>query len=231
MTPSSVSQPFSQIRDVSLREQVVEQVRAAIIEGRLRPGDHITEATLTQQLGVSRTPVREALILLESEGLVVATRNRGCFVRAFNTQDVYDIFSMRTALENFAAELTINQLGMGDYAHLRDLITRQRAAIAANDFKNVRTIDMSFHRYLVESGKNPLMIRHWQEIVAQIAALLYIRAEAFPDYDETLVMRDHGSIVDAYEARDLDAVRAANIQINNRVASECAEAVSRGKSA
>jgi len=63
---------FSQVRASNLREQVVEQVRAAIIQGHLKPGDHIIEASLTKQLGVSRTPVREALILLEREGLVVA---------------------------------------------------------------------------------------------------------------------------------------------------------------
>jgi DNA-binding GntR family transcriptional regulator len=218
---------FSQIQPVSLREQVVEQVRAAIIEGRLRPGDHIAETTLTQQLGVSRTPVREALILLEREGLVTATRNRGCFVRAFNAQDVDDIFSMRTTLENFAAELIINQLDDDDFAHLRESIARQRDAIEARDFKHVRAIDMRFHRYLVERGRNPLMIRHWQEIVAQIAALLYVRAEALPDYDEYLAIRDHQSILDAYMVRDLDAVRACNTRINARVAAECAGAMGR----
>lgn len=95
---------LSQIRPISLREQVVEQVRTAIIEGRLKPNDHITEATLTSQLGVSRTPVREALILLEREGLVVESPNRGCFVRAFTEGDIRDIFSMRTTLENFAGD-------------------------------------------------------------------------------------------------------------------------------
>jgi DNA-binding GntR family transcriptional regulator len=91
---------FSQIRAVSLREQVAEQIRIAIIEGRLKPNDHIVESQLTEQLGVSRTPVREALILLESESLVVSIPNRGCFVRAFSTDDVRALFSMRIVLEN-----------------------------------------------------------------------------------------------------------------------------------
>src|SRR5262245_8599312 len=134
---------FSQIHAVSLREQVVEQIRTAIIEGRLKPGDHIVEASLTQSLGVSRTPVREALILLEQDGLVVSHPYRGCFVRDFTVADIAGIFSMRTTLENFAAELIIDRLGEDDYRHLEDLIQRQQTAIGSADFRTVRSLDMS----------------------------------------------------------------------------------------
>jgi GntR family transcriptional regulator, rspAB operon transcriptional repressor len=70
-------QLLNEIRPINLREQVVEQVKTAIIEGQLKPGDHMVEASLTKQLGVSRTPLREALILLEREGLVESFPNRG----------------------------------------------------------------------------------------------------------------------------------------------------------
>jgi DNA-binding GntR family transcriptional regulator len=212
---------FSQIQAVSLRQQVVEQIRTAIIEGRLKPNDHIVESSLTQQLGVSRTPVREALILLEQDGLVVSFPNRGSFVRNFTSQDVADIFSMRTSLENFAGELIIEQLEEEDYHYLEDLIARQRSAIANSDYKVVRSLDMSFHQYIVNRGNHGLLIRNWQQIVAQIAAVLYLRAEAVPDYDEYLAIRDHTAIVQAYRQRDLAALTALNRQINQRVAGEC----------
>lgn len=216
---------FSQIQAVSLRQQVVEQIRTAIIEGRLKPNDHIVENSLTQQLGVSRTPVREALILLEQDGLVVSHPHRGVFVRNFTTQDVADIFSMRTALENFAGELIIDKLTEHDYRHLEQLIERQRQAITAEDYKVVRSIDVDFHAYIVNTSQHSLLIRNWKQIVAQIAAVLYLRAEAIPDYDEYLAVRDHTSIVDAYRARDLAALMAVNRQINQRVAGECHFAV------
>ena len=216
---------LSHIQPISLREQVVEQVRTAIIEGRLKPKDHITEAVLTEQLGVSRTPVREALILLEREGLVMFAPNRGSFVRAFNARDIDEIFAMRTMLENFAAELIINRLGEMEWAYLTDLIEQQRRAIQRSDFKNVRSIDMQFHRSLIHKSDNLLLARSWEEIVAQIAALLYMRAEAMPDYDEFLAARDHQSIVDGYQARDLAAVQSANRRINARVANECKQSL------
>lgn len=216
---------FRQIQAQTLREQVADQIRTAIIEGRLKPNDHITEAALTKQLGVSRTPVREAFILLEREALVIAHPNRGCFVRAFNESDVEALFSMRTTLENFAAEMNVNRFHESDYAELERLVEEQRQWVIARDFKRVRSTDMAFHQYLISSTGHPMLMRSWEEIVAQIAAVLYIRAEAIADYDEQLAMRDHGKIIEAYRSRSIDAVRAENRRINARVAGECMYAV------
>ncbi len=216
---------FAPIRTTTLRDRVVEQVRTAIIEGRLRPGDHVAEVKLTQQLGVSRTPVREALILLEREGLVVAEPNRGCFVRAFGEADVDAIFSMRTVLETFAAERVVGSLSAADFTVLDDLIAQQERFIEADDFRGVRSTDMAFHQSLVERAAHPLLERGWRELVAQIAALLYLRADAIRDYDEERAVRDHRAILGALRAGDLAAVRAQHDRINARVAAECRFAV------
>ena len=216
-----MSTSFQQIKPLSLRDEVVRQVRVAIIEGRLKPGDHIIEKNLTDELGVSRTPVREALILLEREGLVVSEPNRGSFVRVFSEDDVKYIFSMRTALENFAADLVIQTLNEADMQFLAKSIEDQRRAIEAGDFKQVRRIDMSFHQHLIERSEHPLLIGNWLELVAQIAAVLYMRAEAFPNYDEYLAIVDHTKIYEALKKRDLKTVHILNHQINERVAREC----------
>ena len=80
---------------------------------------------------------------------------------------------------------------------------------------------MAFHQYLVERARHPLLTRAWNELVAQIAAVLYLRAEAIPDYDETMVIQDHAAIVEAFRARDLNTVKAHHARINRRVALEC----------
>ncbi|MBK9123488.1 MAG: GntR family transcriptional regulator [Chloroflexi bacterium] len=218
---------FSQIRAISLRDQVAEQIRIAIIEGRLKPGDHIVEATLTEQFGVSRTPVREALIILERESLVISIPNYGCYVRAFTADDIRALFSMRVALENFAAELIVDKLDANDHAHLNDLIERQRRLIEQNNFREVRSTDMEFHRYLVTRSEHPHLMRNWQEIVAQIAAVLYLRAEGIGDYDEYLAIEDHRRILDAYIARNLAQIAHENRRINKRVEDECVLALGR----
>jgi DNA-binding GntR family transcriptional regulator len=216
---------LSQIRPINLREQVAEEIRTAIIEGRLKPNDHVTESVLTKQLGVSRTPVREALIILEQESLIVSVPNRGSYVRAFNEDDVEALFSMRTTLENFAAELIIHRLTDDDLAHLQELIDLQKAYISEGDYKQVRSTDMAFHKYLIGRSAHPVLMRNWQEIVAQVAAVLYVRAEAKPDYDEYLAIQDHTAILNAYRLRDLEQVKREHRRINDRVASECRSAV------
>ena len=204
---------LAQVRILNLREQVVERIRAAIIEGHFNPGDRITEAQLTEELGVSRTPVREALILLESEGLVQSTPNHGSMVRAFTEQDVDEIFSMRTALENMAGELIIDKLTTSDFEALYNSIALQRQTIQVGDLKKVRGIDMAFHRLLIERSEHRLLIRQWSELVAQIAAVLYLRAEAIPNYDEYQSINDHTALVQAYEARDLLRLRILNLSL------------------
>ena len=217
---------FSPIQPVSLREKVAEQIRTAIIEGRLKPNDHIVEASLTQQLGVSRTPVREALILLEREALIVSLPHRGSFVRAFDEQDVKAIFTMRTTLENFAGELVIDHLTETDFVELQQMVDRQRHYIDQDNFKLVRSTDMAFHAYLVNRSNHPVLFRNWQEIVAQIAAVLYLRAEAqLPEMDEYRAISDHLSIIGALRARDVERLRAENRRINQRVMEECILAV------
>jgi DNA-binding GntR family transcriptional regulator len=188
---------FSQIYLVSLPEQVVEQVRMAIIERGLKPNDHIVENALTKQLGVSRMSLREALILLKRDGLVISHPHWCSFMRTFSISDVEDIFTMRTTVENFAGERIIESLTEADFQQLDHVIETQRQAITASDFKWVRSIDMNFHQFIIEKNYHPMLICNWWQIVAQIAAMLYMCAEAITDYDEFLTVRDHSLIVNA----------------------------------
>ncbi len=216
---------FSEIRPITLREQIVDQVRTAIIEGRMKPADHVTEITLTKFLGVSRTPVREALILLEREGLLDFIPNRGYFVRVFSERDIREIFTLRTALENLAAELVLSRLKDEHFTDLERLIHDQTEAIKRGAMQDVRRIDMNFHQYLVEASGHTLLLKNWRSIVAQIAALLYIRADAFPTYDENIVINDHQAILAAYRTGDPANVARVNVQINQRVAEMCVAAL------
>lgn len=221
---------FLQIRPVNLREQVIEQIRTAIIEGRLRSKDHIIEKQLTDQLGVSRTPVREALILLEREGLVTAVPNRGFFVRVFSEEDVTHIFSTRTMIENFSGEITFADHECAsnvDLPYLKKSIETLQTHLTNHDLAAVRRTDMEFHRYLIQLSRHPLILRIWFELVAQIAALLHLRAATISDFDEFQIIKDHQEIVNAYAHRDLERLVCMNQEINARVSEECRHAVAR----
>src|SRR5690606_20108671 len=170
--------------------------------------------------GVSRTPIREALILLEREALIVSQPHRGRFVRVFTAEDVRSVMSMRTTLENFAAELTVGRLNEDDFNHLQSLIDAQRAYFEEQAFQRARSTDMAFHRYIINRTDHPVLMRSWQEIVAQIAALLDLRADYDPEYNERRAIEDHQAILDAYRSGDLALISAHNRRINDRVAGE-----------
>jgi DNA-binding GntR family transcriptional regulator len=93
-------------------------IRAWIVEGRLGPGDHLVEQRIAEELGLSRTPVREAVRMLASEGLVVAERHRGAIVRRLTRDDVLDLYELRSRLEGYAAELAAQRRTNADIAEI-----------------------------------------------------------------------------------------------------------------
>lgn len=105
------------------RKPVYEAIREGIIKGDLKPGEPITEGSLTQSLKVSRTPIREALIRLESEGLVKILKNKGAFIRQITPVDIAEILQLRVLLEGHAARACIRSVSMPEVAHLKKQLT------------------------------------------------------------------------------------------------------------
>ena len=100
-----------------------EQVRAAIVENRYAPGQRLIEQRLAAELGLSRTPVREALRILEAEGLVVSERNRGATVRPLSPTEVVDLYGLRIRLESYAAELAAERIADQELGALADALS------------------------------------------------------------------------------------------------------------
>ena len=210
------------IRPVTLREQVFEEIQQAILEQRLKPGDHIREHELTKLLQVSRTPVREALVLLERDGLVEIAPNRGCFVREFDAQDIREIFAMRTALEDMAAELIVGQLGPQQLAYLEGMIAKQQAAGLTGPGSLVAgMVDLEFHKYLVTLAGNSRLLRTWQAIAIQYTIVFsYLDSVATTD-GRRLAIESHQAILAAL--RDGDSARIGKINriVNTQMAERC----------
>ncbi|HSG66709.1 MAG TPA: GntR family transcriptional regulator, partial [Gammaproteobacteria bacterium] len=114
----------------SLRQKVIESLRAAVISGGLSPGQRLTERELTETLGVSRTVVREALRQLEAEGLIEVIPNRGPVVRALSAEEAEDIYRIRAVLQGLAARQFVEQ---ADAARVDDLEAALEAVVAAYD--------------------------------------------------------------------------------------------------
>lgn len=206
---------------ITLRDQVFEEIQRAILDKQLKPGDHIREQALTDLLQVSRTPVREALALLERDGLVTISRNRGCFVRSFNEVDIREIFEMRTALENFASALIIEHIQKCDFDYLEQLIQRQIELVSHPDQPEVGQLDLEFHKYLMRLAGNSRLFRTWQIIAMQYTLLFNYFEKELLRANKQLMLDSHREILAALRKRDLAQVSDVNQRVNRQVAQHC----------
>ena len=140
----------------NLREVIVERVRSEIVAGRGAPGTLYSVPALAEQMGVSTTPVREALLELSRSGLVAPLKNRGFRVQSMSLKELDDLFAMRVLLERHALEL-IAERGLTDAEPLRALAEAVRGAVAREDVSAYLSTDRAFHEALVQRADNPRM--------------------------------------------------------------------------
>jgi DNA-binding GntR family transcriptional regulator len=192
-----------------------DHVREAILAGTLQPGEMATQSGLAESLGVSRTPMREALRMLELEGLVVRESNGRVRVTPLSVAKVEELTVMRMTLETIAVRLTVPTLGNPGHAELEGLLAQMERLAVVGDWAGLQTPDRTFHRELVAGGG---------ERIVDLLGNLWQHAERYRRMsvpgsssiaDEWAVRgREHRTIVDAFEAYDADeAVRWTAVQI------------------
>jgi DNA-binding GntR family transcriptional regulator len=220
------AQTFQRIEPKTLRSEIVDSIRDAIVSGRLQPGEHLKESVVADQMSVSRIPVREAFRQLEQEGLIVSIPNQGSFIKVFEDKDIEEIFTLRAALEGLACEIVLKEekLGPADFESLDDYVARQREAIDARDFDGLTKLDMDFHEFICRKSESERLLKMWRSLRAQIQVLFHQRFRTFEWIPET-VETDHASILEALHQGDIQKAHRVHKDINARVAGECMQMV------
>jgi len=158
------SMGFSIPLSSGLRHDVRNHLRNQIFDGTLQPGDRIVESRLARELGISQTPVREALRELEQMGLVVSYPNRGASVRRLDPRDVEEMYSLRAHLEALGIARAIGVMSEDDLQALEALITGMQLAAQDDNPQRLTELDTSFHEYILERADHHLLLRTWQGI-------------------------------------------------------------------
>lgn len=148
----------------TIRGQVYELLKKRILEGEYAPGQWLQEKELAQQFSVSRSPVREALRQLASEGYLVDVPNKGMFVRVLTERDLEEIFDLRVLLENHALELAGRRLQKEDAETLRSCLTMMEAAHQAGDLKGYVELDQKLHTFFFTLGGNTLLTSTYERL-------------------------------------------------------------------
>jgi DNA-binding GntR family transcriptional regulator len=184
-------------------EETYTAIRRSILDGTLRPGERIVEQQLAEQLGVSRTPVREALLKLERENLV-ARIGRGMAVRRYSSDEVRDIYNLRAHLESFAARIAserITDAELGALTQIQDEMERDRFDTSQADL--IRTLsrdNQRFHALVVRAARNAPLDRCFVQVFQM--PLLYKAYIYFDEQRKRRSDRDHRELIEMLRVRD-----------------------------
>lgn len=188
-----------------LREIVYEQLKLQILTGKIAPGTRMMEVELAEELGVSRTPVREAIRKLEKEALVVIEPRRGAYVSDISVKEMVDTLVVREDLEALAAALTAKRITKEELESLEKNVTDYSEAIASGDMEQIIRADESFHHKIVALSGNKALIQLFSSVQELSLRFRYLYYEDFTRYENMPV--EHKEILEAIRTGDSDAAR------------------------
>jgi DNA-binding GntR family transcriptional regulator len=191
----------------TLTTRALEALRAAIVDGRLEAGERYSVAQLAERFGVSRTPVREALLVLERQGVVRFERNRGVRVLETTAHDLEEVFALRLLLEVPATRRACELLDRDDFAALDHELTAMTALADEGDEGAFMAHDKRFHEIILRASGN----RRLATIVSQLRDLVRFRGASTVGRSRDLqaILAEHVTVLDALRAGDADAAARA----------------------
>jgi DNA-binding GntR family transcriptional regulator len=208
------------IQAVKLSDQVRQQLLKEILGGQLAPGTVLNEVELAGRLGVSRTPVREALRHLAEHGLVEDRANHSAQVRRLGPERLRETYQVREALEGMAAELACGSLTPEDFVRLDELVAAVADANDARSFDACHRLDVELHRLIARRSGNAMLAREierFHDLVQLVRACVAEQPGAV-----ALAFRQHRQIIQALRARRPAQARQAMV---NHIRASCAVAV------
>jgi DNA-binding GntR family transcriptional regulator len=215
--PSSTSSAIDFLRTKSLANVVQTEIERMIIDGEFKPNERVNENGLSQRLGVSRGPIREACSALAAMGLIEIIPNRGFFVRALSNDEARDLSIARAGLFGCMMMMLAEHVTNENIAVLRTLLQRMDEIVVVGDVHFYYPINLEFHRQLALMAGNNRLNAIYQSFVRELHIQRY-RALASPDVLH-ISNAEHTEIVDALEARDpVRALIAGRAHILNGMA-------------
>ena len=183
-----------------LRDVVFENLREAIVEGKLSPGKRLMEIQLAEQLGVSRTPVREAIRKLELEGLVVMIPRKGAYVSNMSLKEVVEVLEIRASLEGLAAYLAAERISDEDLIKLEKIADDFSQGKDEYDLETLLKKDVEFHECIFKATNNKKLHQLINSLWEQVYRFRFMYIS---DYESTKnIDKEHKLILQALKSRD-----------------------------
>ncbi|WP_086932617.1 GntR family transcriptional regulator [Agarilytica rhodophyticola] len=189
---------------IPIRDQIAEQIRSDIIAGDLAPTTKLNEQALADRFGVSRGPIRDVLLQLTKEGLLVSKSNCGVSVNSTLSPDLQDLMiDMRIRIETYAIKQVIGKLSEDDFENLEQILHRLAKSFKNEDFTEVTKLDIAFHQYIVQQAGGDELTNLWYPIVMRMH-MNYKRLGS-----AKACVNEHQAIIDALKKKELRKATAA----------------------
>jgi DNA-binding GntR family transcriptional regulator len=186
----------------SLREKIFLKLRQDILDGKYKAGDSLVELKLAEEMGVSRTPVREAIRQLELEGLVFSIPNKGVFVEGITSQDIEDIYAIRECMEGLAARWAIERMDDQSLKELENLCELMEFYTGKGDLDRVGELNSKFHDLIFESTKSKPLKQILSDFQYYIGNIRLASLKSPGRAEQSL--NEHKAIVEAFKDRDVE---------------------------
>ncbi len=187
-----------------LRDVVFHTLREAILKGELKPGERLMELQLASKLGVSRTPIREAIRMLELEGLAVTKPRKGAEVARMTEKDMEDVLKIRKALDELAVGLACDNITEEELKQLYVALKNFEESARSGDVKQIAQADVEFHDSIYQSADNPKLVTMLNNLREQMYRyrVEYLKNESI--YPR--LIEEHQGIYDGLKRKDKEAV-------------------------
>lgn len=198
-----MDQIFEKIESADLRpirEIVLERLRKAIMDGSFEPGDRLVETSIAEGMGVSRTPVREALRQLEIEGLAENVPRKGTIVKGISKRDILEIYEIREVLEGLAFRLACNNISEERILELKEMLLEMEQSIDNNDIKEYWRLHGEFHNTIMYFSNNQRLIDQMKQIYEYLSKLRNFTLVM--NKRRIIAMEEHKALIKAFENKD-----------------------------
>lgn len=196
---AGISAEHGALGRIVLGDQVKEYVIEAIISGEFQPGDRVVASSLARQLGVSQAPVREAIRDLVLLGFLQAKPFKGTSVRSFTPKELYEVYTVRAALESLAARLAVERLTRGDMQALQTTLDDMIRAAQDQDEEQMVRLDNQFHEIIMQVSDNGLLYQLWQTLQFGYWTIVTTRMSS---YNLEELAHRHEALLGALASRD-----------------------------
>ncbi|ALM53575.1 GntR family transcriptional regulator [Halomonas huangheensis] len=188
------------IQSTSLAQEAYQVLQQMIVHGELAPGARIVEPALCEQLGISRTPLREALSLLASDGLITPRRNRNAIVSLIDAQELEHLFEVEAGIERLAVSLAAERMSNTEIKQLETLQEQLEKLLEKGDRDAYFTLNQRIHSLLVAGARNPVLEETHRRLLGRLERARYLALDRLGRWQEST--DEHRAILEALKVRD-----------------------------